>query len=88
MEEVGYRANQLSSIGRVSASPGYMMSMMDIILAEDLTPATAEGDEPEPIEIVRWSLNNIDELLSHPEFHEARSQAALLILERKLKHGR
>lgn len=84
MEEVGYRAEHLTAIGRVSASPGYMVSMMEIILAEGLTAETLPGDEPEPIEVMPWSLNNINELLEHPEFHEARSIAALLLLERKL----
>jgi ADP-ribose diphosphatase len=87
MEEVGYGANKLTKLGRSSASPGFMASMMDIVLAEDLHPQTAEGDEPEPLEVIPWKLNQIDELLANPEFHESRSQAALLLLERHLKNG-
>lgn len=86
-EEVGYGANKLTHLGRVSASPGYITSMMDIVLAEDLFPATAPGDEPEPIEVVPWHFREMDALLVHPEFHEARSYAALLLLERHLHHG-
>ena len=85
MEEVGYGAKQMTLLGRVSASPGYMTSMMDIVLAEDLYPAKAEGDEPEPIEVVPWKLSEVDALLAQPEFHEARSQAALFQLLRRLK---
>lgn len=87
MEEVGYRAGKLTPFARLSAAPGYTMSMMEVVLAQDLTPASAEGDEPEPIEVVSWSIDKIDELLAQPEFHEGRSQAALLLLERKLRHA-
>ncbi len=83
MEEVGYGAKDLTRLTRMSASPGYLASMMDIILARDLYPSPIEGDEPEPIEVIPWSLNQIDQLLAHPEFREARSIAALLWIERK-----
>ena len=82
MEEVGYGANKLTQIGRFTASPGYMDAMMDIFLAQDLYPRVEEGDEPEPIEVIPWSLAEIDKLLAHPEFHEARSIAALLMVAR------
>ncbi len=81
-EEVGYGAEDLQVIKTFSSSPGYMSAKMQLVLAQNLYPATAEGDEPEAIEVVRWSIDKIDELLNHPEFHEARSIAALLLLER------
>jgi ADP-ribose diphosphatase len=87
MEEVGYGAKKITWLTRVSASPGYMASMMDIVLAEELYPKKIEGDEPEEIEVIPWKLDKIDELLRHPEFHEARSQAALLWLLRRKMHA-
>lgn len=83
-EEVGYGARDMSIIACYSASPGYLHSMMHIIVARDLYKETAYGDEPEPLEIVPWKLSNLDELLAHPEFHEARSVAALFLVERKV----
>lgn len=85
-EEVGYGATTLTALGRVSTSPGYMVSFMDIVLAEGLYSAEATGDEPEPIEVIPWKLSQLDALIQHPEFHEARSLAALLLLERYLRH--
>ncbi|OGO90615.1 MAG: ADP compounds hydrolase NudE [Coxiella sp. RIFCSPHIGHO2_12_FULL_42_15] len=84
-EEAGYGATTLTLLGRVSAAPGYMSSMMDIVLAQELYPAEAVGDEPEPIEVIPWQLNKVDALITHPAFHEARSLAALLLLERHLR---
>ncbi|MCX7125770.1 MAG: ADP compounds hydrolase NudE [Gammaproteobacteria bacterium] len=84
MEEVGYGANELIHLAEWSLSPSYFDAMMHIVLAKDLYPQKMDGDEPEPIEVVPWKLNNIDALLAHPEFHESRSVAAVLLLERML----
>lgn len=86
-EEVGYGARHFTRLSQVSASPGYLRSMMDIIIATDLYHEKIEGDEPEPLEVIPWKLSEIDALLSNPEFHEARSIAALLLVER-LRHDR
>jgi len=85
-EEAGYGARDLSIIARYSASPGYMHSIMHVVLAKDLYRQPERGDEPEPMEIIPWKLSNIDDLLANPEFHEARSVAALFLVERS-RHG-
>lgn len=85
-EEVGYGARDMSIIARYSASPGYMHSMMHVVLAKDLYQQVETGDEPEPMEVIPWKLSKIDELLANPEFHEARSVAALFLVTRS-RHG-
>ncbi len=82
-EEVGYGARRMARIAEFSASPGYLHSKMHVIVATDLYPETAEGDEPESMEVIPWKLNDIDALLANPEFHEARSVAALFLIERQ-----
>ncbi len=84
MEEVGYGARNISLLSTLSASPSYNKSKMHILLAQDLFEQKLEGDEPEPIEVVPWKLNRIDELLQRPDFSEARSVVAVLLLERFL----
>ena len=86
-EEVGYGAHQMSVVTQLSASPSYLCSVMHIVLATQLYPQIEQGDEPEPLEVIPWKLREIDQLLANPEFHEARSVAALLLLERG-RHGR
>ncbi|PHQ79296.1 MAG: ADP compounds hydrolase NudE [Coxiella sp. (in: Bacteria)] len=83
MEEVGYSANTLQHAKEVSTSPSYKTNKMQIVVARGLTPATAEGDEPEILDVVPWKLDNIDALLANPEFNEARSIAALFLLLRE-----
>ena len=79
MEEVGYAANRLELLRTVSLAPGYLGSRTHIVLARDLYEDSREGDEPEELEVVPWSLSRFDELLGHEEFTEARSIAALYL---------
>ncbi len=41
---------------------------MTLFIAEDLYPEKLEGDEPEPLDIVRWPLAQAEELLTHLDF--------------------
>lgn len=82
MEEVGYGAKQLRLLKTFSTSPSYMSARMHIVLARELYEKRLPGDEPEPIDVVPWRFDQIDQLLQREDFHEARSVAALLMLER------
>ncbi|UBO76099.1 ADP compounds hydrolase NudE [Aeromonas rivuli] len=79
MEEAGFGANSLTPLKQVSLAPGYFASKMDILLARDLFPEQRVGDEPEPLEVIPWPLNRIDELLEREDFTESRSISALLL---------
>ena len=56
MEEIGYGARKLRTLSRMTLAPGYFSHVTDVILAEDLYPQRATGDEPEPIDVVPWLL--------------------------------
>jgi ADP-ribose diphosphatase len=87
-EEVGHGARDLRVLHRCSLVPGYIQHATQIVLARDLYPSKAVGDEPEPIQVVPWSLQDIDGLLARPDFTEARGIAALFLLQRFLAHER
>ena len=84
MEEIGFGANTLEHIKSLSVSPGYMSHQTHIVYATDLYQQKLEGDEPEPIEVLYWSLDKLDDLLNNQEFTEARSIAALYLLKDRL----
>ena len=84
MEEAGFGASSLTLLKQVSLAPGYFSSRMDILLARDLYPEQRVGDEPEPLEVIPWPLNRIDELLARPDFTESRSISALLLASKWL----
>jgi ADP-ribose diphosphatase len=84
MEEIGMGAKRLSLLRTMSIAPGYFAHQTHLVLAEALFEASAEGDEPEPVEVVRWPLDDIDDLLARDDFTEARSIAALLLIQHKV----
>lgn len=86
-EEVGFGANKLTPLKEVILAPSYFSSKMTLFIAEDLYPEKLEGDEPEPLDVVRWPLAQAEELLTHLDFCEARSITALLLTLRVLTNN-
>lgn len=84
-EEVGYGAEQLTAIHKVAMAPAFFNATMDIYLAESLYEQRLPGDEPEPLEVVEWKLSDYKSLIAQPDFNEARSIAALMLVKDHLK---
>ena len=76
-EEIGKGANELHYLKSMSLSPSYMKSSIDIFIAQGLYEETLPGDEPEPLQVVPWPLNKLDELVSRADVTEGRAIAAL-----------
>ncbi|WP_434144306.1 ADP compounds hydrolase NudE [Photobacterium leiognathi] len=83
-EEIGFGANKFQPLKEVVLAPSYFSSRMTLFLAQDLYPEKLEGDEPEPLDIVRWPLAQAEELLTHVDFAEARSITALFLALKQL----
>ncbi|MBE8189691.1 MAG: ADP compounds hydrolase NudE [Candidatus Thioglobus sp.] len=77
MEEIGYGAKRLKLIKTMTLAPGYQSNFTHIVLAQDLYPASAKGDEPEPLEVVEHKLSELETLVNSADLTEARSIAAL-----------
>ena len=84
-EEIGFGARKLTHLMELSLAPGYFASKMQIFVAEDLYESRLQGDEPEPIELVRWPLSQWSELLLEDDFSESRSVSALFLAQKHLK---
>ncbi|HEY3487517.1 MAG TPA: ADP compounds hydrolase NudE, partial [Gammaproteobacteria bacterium] len=70
-------ARDLRFLNNLSALPGFMSHSTDIVLARDLYDEKLEGDEPEPLEVVPWRLDDIYALTQREDCTEARTIAAL-----------
>lgn len=81
-EEIGYGCRSLQRLTEVTMAPQFFQAKMTLFVAHDLYPEKLPGDEPEPLEKVTWSLNDIERLLEQPDFSEARSLTALLLMLR------
>lgn len=79
MEEIGFGARDMVELTALSLAPGYMTHVTHVVLARDLYPAKLEGDEPEDLEVVPWSLSDLYTLVQLPNCTEGRSIAALYI---------
>ncbi|MGK0380889.1 MAG: ADP-ribose diphosphatase [Flavobacteriales bacterium] len=85
-EEIGFGAKTLHLLQNVSMAPAFFDAKMTIFVAEDLYPEVLPGDEPEPLDVIKWSIHNIDALLAKDDFVEARCIAALLLAEKWKKY--
>ena len=85
-EEVGYKPAHVRLLDSVSLAAGYMTHQTHIVMATGLTPQEAEGDEPEPLEVVPWKVKDWPKLLEHPDFSEGRAYAALMLILKELEH--
>ena len=85
IEEVGYGAKRLTYMKAMSIAPGYQSSVTHIILAQDLYAASAQGDEPEPLEVVEHKLADLESLVYDDNLTEARSIAALYMAKELIR---
>ncbi|WP_448549585.1 ADP compounds hydrolase NudE [Thalassotalea fusca] len=79
-EEIGFGAESLSPIIEVALAPAFFSGHMSIFKAQFLYEETLPGDEPEPLEVIKWPIADYKQLLASPEFNEARSIAALMLI--------
>lgn len=81
MEEIGYGARNLHHLTSLTVAPGYLSHETHVVLAENLYEERHMGDEPEKIEVVPWKLSKLPELLNQADCTEARSIAALFMVQ-------
>lgn len=86
-EEIGFKPEQVEKLDSLTLAAGYMTHQTHIVLATGLTESVSdEGDEPEPLEVVHWPMQDWSALLAHPEFSEGRAYAALMLLLKHFNH--
>lgn len=83
-EEVGKGARKLTHLTQLAIAPGFIAHKTDIVLAQSLYDERLQGDEPEELEVVQWSLHELSSLAAQEDFTEARSLAALYLVKDKL----
>jgi ADP-ribose diphosphatase len=83
-EETGHGANKLERLMSLTLAPGYFDHATHVILAQELYSERLPGDEPEPIEVIKWPLNRLPELIARDDLTEARSIAALFLAQQHL----
>jgi ADP-ribose diphosphatase len=84
-EEVGYAARTLTHLTTLTLAPGYSSQHSHLVVARDLYPAPAPGDEPEPLQVVPLPVAQITDFIMQQRISEARSIAALFMVQQLLR---
>ncbi|MFT5708071.1 MAG: ADP-ribose diphosphatase [Oceanospirillaceae bacterium] len=87
-EEVGFGANRIDFLKEMTTAPNYMGHKLQAVIARDLYPCKLEGDEPEPLEVIKWPLSDIDNLALNPEFTEGRAIAGLYMAKHFIENSK
>ncbi|MCR3755300.1 MAG: ADP-sugar diphosphatase NudE [Sodalis sp. Psp] len=80
MEEAGFGAQSFTFLLNLSMAPSYFSSRLNIVMAQTLYSKRLQGDEPEPLPVVRWPISRMLALLDEPDFCEARNVSALFLV--------
>jgi len=86
-EEVGYGAAKLDYLKCIYLSPAYMQHRIHVLLARDLYPERLPGDEPEPLEVVPCSIDDLLGLSMREDVIEGRTIAALYMAREWLQRN-
>ena len=77
--------SNLKSLHTLALAPGILGYRMEVVLASGLFPSTSTGDEPEPLEVIGWPLDRLDELVTREGISDARTLAALFVARQSLR---
>ena len=81
-EEIGKAAEHWEPLTSYYSSVGVMDEKVHVVLATGLSDASAEAEENERIEVVRWPLDDLDGALAATE--DAKTIIGLLLLRDRL----
>ena len=81
-EEVGLQAETWQHLKSIYPSPGYAQETVHIFEARVLSTANAHPDDDERIEIVRYPLEELAQLIDTVK--DSKSLVGLLLLERRI----
>lgn len=87
-EEAGYAARQLTFLKSVHLTPSYMERSVDIVLAQNLYQQSLPGDEPEPMEVMTWPLDELSVLLARGDVTDSLSISAMFIARDYLQRAK
>jgi ADP-ribose pyrophosphatase len=81
IEEVSMKPGKLTEIISFYPTPGVSAEKMRIFLAENLTPAVAEKDEDEDLEVHEFSLETIGRMIERREIIDGKTIVGYYLLK-------
>ena len=78
-EETGMEAGKLQRLGEFYLAPGYSTELMGVFLATELKPKPLQADDDEFLEVERYSMSEVFEMIADGQFQDAKTLAAVLL---------
>jgi len=77
-EETGYTAKKITSLGKISTSPGFCDEILYLYLAQNLTEGEHNREEGEyGMEIFEYNLTEVDELIKSGKIIDSKTIAVI-----------
>jgi ADP-ribose pyrophosphatase len=83
-EETGFLANSMIHVGEMYMAPGFCNEYMTIFLATGLTPGKTSFDSDETMELKKYTLQEIEDLMATNQIKDAKT---ILAIQYLVKHG-
>jgi ADP-ribose pyrophosphatase len=80
-EEIGMAAGKLLKIGEFYMAPGYSSELMHVFLATDLIPDSLPQDDDEFLEIIRYPLPEVLQMVRRGEIMDGKTISSLLLAQ-------
>lgn len=84
-EETGFKAGKMEFLLSVNTTVAFCDEHIDIYLARDLVPSHQHLDEDEVIQVERWKLADLEELIYTGKITDSKTIAAILAYARKYR---
>ena len=84
IEETGFRARRWSRLVRYYASPGFLSETMQVFLAEDIRPGTAEPEEDEKISLHPTPLSELLTMIHAGKILDGKTILSVLLFARSM----
>lgn len=78
IEETGYKASEFIHLGEYYATPGYCEEKLNIYLARELEFVGQHLDEGEFLNVKKYSLDTLYEMVMDNKIHDAKTAIAIL----------
>lgn len=86
-EETGYTADNYVFLGAIFPSPGYCREKLYIYLATGLRPGKKHLDEGEFLDVEKYPLDTLAEMVMRGELSDAKTVVAVLKAQRYLREN-
>lgn len=85
LEETGFKSNSIEYLFKFYTSPGFSNETISLFIAKDLVLDVAQPDEDEYIEIEKYEIDELLEMIYKEEIKDAKTIISILYIKNYLK---